>query len=67
MWERTITISSAGKSLWVTGWKCGWAIGPELLINRMVLVHQQIVEYYITPIQVGNQSLERKNVFRSIE
>ncbi|GAA3619008.1 pyridoxal phosphate-dependent aminotransferase [Marihabitans asiaticum] len=32
MWERTITISSAGKSFSVTGWKVGWASGhPDLV------------------------------------
>lgn len=32
MWERTITISSAGKTFSVTGWKVGWASGaPELV------------------------------------
>lgn len=28
MWERTLTLSSAGKSYSVTGWKVGWATGP---------------------------------------
>lgn len=32
MAERTVTISSAGKSFNVTGWKIGWAMGPAPLI-----------------------------------
>lgn len=32
MAERTVTISSAGKSFNVTGWKIGWACGPAPLI-----------------------------------
>lgn len=32
MAERTLTISSAGKSLSVTGWKIGWAAGPAPLV-----------------------------------
>ena len=28
MWERTLTLSSAGKSYSFTGWKVGWATGP---------------------------------------
>ena len=28
MFERTLTLSSAGKSYSVTGWKVGWATGP---------------------------------------
>ena len=32
MWERTITISSAGKTFSATGWQVGWSIGPPDLI-----------------------------------
>ena len=28
MWERTVTLGSAGKTFSVTGWKIGWAIAP---------------------------------------
>lgn len=33
MWERTVTISSAGKFASVTGWKVGWAVGPRELVE----------------------------------
>jgi len=33
MWDRTITIASAGKTFSVTGWQVGWAVGPEHLIQ----------------------------------
>ena len=40
MYERTITVGSAGKTFSVTGWKLGWAIGPEhLLKNCQVNLH----------------------------
>ena len=39
MWERTITIGSAGKSFSVTGWRVGWAIGPPQLIRNCKIVH----------------------------
>ena len=32
MGQRTVTISSAGKSFNVTGWKIGWACGPAPLV-----------------------------------
>ncbi len=32
MAERTVTISSAGKTFALTGWKIGWAIAPEPLL-----------------------------------
>ncbi|WP_345474194.1 aminotransferase class I/II-fold pyridoxal phosphate-dependent enzyme [Glutamicibacter ectropisis] len=38
--ERTITISSAGKSFSFTGWKVGWATGPEHLITAIRTIKQ---------------------------
>ena len=32
MWDRTITISSAGKTFSATGWQVGWCVGPKHLI-----------------------------------
>jgi len=37
MWDRTITISSAGKTFSATGWQVGWCIGPSNLVGR---IHQ---------------------------
>ena len=34
MFERTLTLSSAGKSYSFTGWKVGWATGPAELVGR---------------------------------
>ena len=38
--ERTITLSSAGKSFSFTGWKVGWATGPRELITALRTVKQ---------------------------
>lgn len=35
MRERTITISSLSKSHAMTGWRCGWAIGPKAFCQHM--------------------------------
>lgn len=51
MWQRTITIGSAGKTFSVTGWKIGWAYGPQHLIRYMQLVHQTAVYTVATPLQ----------------
>ncbi len=51
MWERTLTIGSAGKTFSVTGWKLGWAIGPENLVRNCQIVHQNAVYTCPTPIQ----------------
>ena len=39
-WKRTITIFSAGKMLNCTGWKVGWAIGPQQLIQQALFSHE---------------------------
>lgn len=51
MWERTITIGSAGKTFSVTGWKIGWAYGPANLLVNLQMVHQNSVYTNATPIQ----------------
>lgn len=50
-WERTITLSSFGKSFSVTGWKVGWAVGPEHLITAVRMAHQWIPFVVATPLQ----------------
>lgn len=35
MGERTVTISSAGKTFSFTGWKIGWATGPAQLVSSV--------------------------------
>lgn len=40
MWERTITLGSAGKMFSCTGWKIGWAIGPAHLTKALQQAHQ---------------------------
>ncbi|KAH0564452.1 kynurenine aminotransferase-like [Cotesia glomerata] len=64
MYDRTITIGSAGKTFSITGWKLGWAYGPEKLLHNLKVVHQNCVYTCATPLQeavaVGfEQELER--------
>lgn len=35
MWDRTITVSSAGKTFGITGWQVGWAVGPKKWLAPM--------------------------------
>ncbi|XP_070816732.1 kynurenine--oxoglutarate transaminase 3-like [Chaetodon trifascialis] len=51
MWDRTITVSSAGKTFSVTGWKLGWSIGPEHLMKHLQTVMQNTVYTCPTPLQ----------------
>jgi len=53
MWERTVTICSAGKTFNATGWKTGWAIGPEKYITACMKIHQGIIYTIPTPLQVA--------------
>lgn len=48
---RTITISSAGKSLSMTGWKIGWATGPAELVRAVAGVKQFMSFASGTPLQ----------------
>jgi len=41
--DRCIIVSSFGKSLHVTGWKVGYIMTPELLMNEIKKVHQFLV------------------------
>ena len=39
-WDRTVSISSAGKTFSTTGWKIGWVTGPADLITAIETVKQ---------------------------
>lgn len=51
MWERTVTLGSAGKTFSVTGWKIGWAIAPPRLAHAVLMAHQWIPFAVSTPMQ----------------
>jgi aspartate/methionine/tyrosine aminotransferase len=51
MWERTLTISSTGKTFSMTGWKIGYAIGPAPLQAPLRAVHQFVTFASATPFQ----------------
>lgn len=40
MFQRTLSVYSAGKMLQATGIKCGWIIGPEYLIKYPAAIFQ---------------------------
>jgi len=53
MWERTITVSSSGKTFSLTGWKVGWTIAPPALSAAVRGTHQFIVFCTAAPLQEG--------------
>ena len=60
MAERTLTISSAGKSFSFTGWKVGWASGPTSLVSALVGAKQFMTYTSGAPFQPAiAQALDR--------
>lgn len=53
MGERTITISSAGKTFSTTGWKIGWIIAAPRLVASITAVKQFLTFTSGTPLQYG--------------
>ena len=53
MAERTLTISSAGKSFSFTGWKIGWCSGPPELVAGVRAAKQFLSFAGGTPMQVA--------------
>jgi N-succinyldiaminopimelate aminotransferase len=51
MRERTLRISSAGKTFSCTGWKIGWATGPARLISALLRVKQFLTFVNGAPLQ----------------
>lgn len=51
MFDRTLTISSCGKTFSCTGWKVGWVYGPEELVKPVMLANQWIQYCVSTPTQ----------------
>ena len=60
MWDRTLTVSSAGKTFSVTGWQVGWIVGParEVEVAHRIL---PLVQFNAaTPMQEAlAEALER--------
>jgi N-succinyldiaminopimelate aminotransferase len=51
MRERTLRISSAGKTFSCTGWKVGWACGPAPLVSAVTRVKQFLTFVNAGPLQ----------------
>ncbi|XP_053416287.1 kynurenine--oxoglutarate transaminase 1 isoform X1 [Nycticebus coucang] len=63
MWERTLTIGSAGKTFSATGWKVGWVLGPDTIMKHLWTVHQNSIFHCPTQGQAAVAwSFEREQV-----
>ncbi|XP_011842971.1 PREDICTED: kynurenine--oxoglutarate transaminase 1 isoform X3 [Mandrillus leucophaeus] len=63
MWERTLTIGSAGKTFSATGWKVGWVLGPDHIMKHLRTVHQNSIFHCPTQSQAAvAESFEREQL-----
>jgi aspartate/methionine/tyrosine aminotransferase len=53
MWDRTVTLSSLGKTFSLTGWKLGWGIASPGLSAGLRAAHQFLTFTTPTPVQHG--------------
>jgi N-succinyldiaminopimelate aminotransferase len=64
MFERTLTLSSAGKSYSFTGWKVGWATGPADLVGGVLAAKQWLTFTSGAPLQPAvAHALEEERTF----
>ena len=52
-WDRTVTMFSAGKLMNITGWRVGWAIGPQKLIYYGGVIAVTLFECWNTSGQIA--------------
>ncbi|MFQ3567206.1 MAG: aminotransferase class I/II-fold pyridoxal phosphate-dependent enzyme [Aggregatilineales bacterium] len=53
MFERTVTVSSLGKTFSVTGWKLGWVYGAPSLMKGVGQAHQYVTFAANHPAQIA--------------
>lgn len=47
----TLTVGSAGKNFYATGWRVGWLMGPANLIEYVAAAHTRICYSSVSPLQ----------------
>jgi len=69
MWERTVTVGSAGKMFAATGWRVGWLIGPPNIIRPTLAATTRIVFSSVSPLQeaaaAGLEQAKARGFFES--
>ena len=61
LWERTMVVSSFGKTFHATGWKIGYCIAPKDLSKEFRKIHQFVTFTVNTPVQNGIADFLRSN------
>ncbi|MFL5343503.1 MAG: aminotransferase class I/II-fold pyridoxal phosphate-dependent enzyme [Hyalangium sp.] len=57
--DRTVTVSSMGKSFSLTGWKIGWVIAPPPLRDAVQRAHQFVTFATASPLQAATATALR--------
>ena len=57
--DRTVTVSSMGKSFSLTGWKIGWVIAPPALRDAVQRAHQFVTFATASPLQAATATALR--------
>jgi len=66
--ERSMVISSFGKTFHTTGWKMGWCAAPQELTAELRKIHQFITYSVNTPIQYAfAEFLERRDLIYGLK
>ncbi|GAW07692.1 PLP-dependent transferase [Lentinula edodes] len=69
MWDRTVTVGSAGKSFAATGWRVGWLFGPEYIIKPTLAATTRIVFCSNSPLQeaaaAGLEQVQERKFFET--
>ncbi len=65
--KRSLAIGSFGKTFHATGWKIGYVLAPENLMNEFRKAHQWVVFAVNTPIQLAMaEYIENENTYKSL-
>lgn len=68
MKERTILLNGFSKAFAMTGWRLGYAVGPEEMIRNMNKIHQYIIMCAPTMSQyAGLEALQSEMIWDEIE
>lgn len=66
----TLTVGSAGKAFYATGWRVGWLIGPQHLIEYVSAAHTRICYSSVSPLQeacaVGFEEADKQGFWSSV-
>ncbi|KAH8601713.1 kynurenine aminotransferase-like protein [Bisporella sp. PMI_857] len=67
----TLTVGSAGKNFYATGWRVGWLIGPPHLIQYVAAAHTRICFATVSPLQeaaaVGFEQADANNFWETVK